>query len=120
MDGKQIKDITPEGLSYIDDEGKEQFINFSECYASYVQKSTSPEYWERIKRLNNFTDADWDDHLERVQLWREVGKRDMIGNPAYMEFNTTPPTRFTFATWDEFLETQQTIERAGWQTFDLS
>jgi hypothetical protein len=120
MDGKQIKHITPEGITYLDDEGNEQFIDFTECYANYVKKKTSPEHWEWMKQHNNWTDADWEHYLKRIENWKEVAVRNIIGNPAYIKFHSNPQIYFAFATEQEFVDMYISIGRVGWRTFDLS
>jgi hypothetical protein len=120
MDGKRIKDITSEGITYLDDEGHEQFIDFAECYANYVKKETSPEYREQMKQLNNWTDADWEKDWEKMADWKQVGYRDFGAKPPYIELQTEPRTFFTFATQEEFQKARMAIFRAGWQTSDLA
>jgi hypothetical protein len=85
---------------------------------------TIPEYWERHKRGNRLTDADWENHVERVKHWKEVGIPDIggmlgTGRP-YIQFHTEPPIRFEFATEEEFQQAQGAIRRARWKTTDLS
>ncbi|MEO8607177.1 MAG: hypothetical protein ABI690_04815 [Chloroflexota bacterium] len=124
MDGKRIKAITSVGISYLDDEDFAQFIDFAECYANYARKQTSPETWERLKQVNNKSDADWEWHIERVQKWKEIGARQPLTPPwadgPYIEFHTDPPIRFKFATKDEYQEVMTAITHTGWKTFDQS
>jgi hypothetical protein len=124
MDGKQIKAVTPQGISYLDDEGFAQFIDFAECYANYMRKITSPEYWERIKQLNNFTDADWERHVQRMKNWKEIGARQPLTPPwadgPYIEFHTDPPIRFKFDSKEEYGNVITAIMQTGWKTFDQS
>jgi hypothetical protein len=124
MDGKRIKAVTPEGISYLDDEGFAQFIDFAECYANYVRKQTSPETWERLKDVNNKTDSDWEWHLERVKKWKEIGARQPLTPPwadgPYIEFHTDPPIRFKFDTQEEYQNVISAIRQTNWVTFDQS
>jgi hypothetical protein len=124
MDGKQIKEITPKGLMYIDDTGVEQFINFAKCYEIYVQEMLSPEHWEQHKQLNNKSDEDWDAYVEWIQRHKLVADRNILTPPwadgPYIEFYTKPPIRFKFDTTEEFRKIYGLIHEAGWTTSDLS
>jgi hypothetical protein len=124
MDGNRIKHITPEGITYLDDEGNEQFIDFAACYANYVKQKTSPEYWERIKQLNNFTDADWERYVQRIKSFKEIGNRNVLEMPwadgPYIEFHTDPPIRFKFDTQEEYRKVISAIRHTDWITFDQS
>src|SRR5258706_15551861 len=123
MDDKQIKNITADGLWYVDETGNDLFIDFSACYGNYLQMVTSPEYFERMKELN--PQSKWDEesiqkYIKRRTAWREVAKRNILGPPwadgPYIEFHTEPPTRFDFSSEDEFRNARYEIERYGWGT----
>ena len=124
MSDRVILAITSEGLIYRDEHGNEHSIDFAECFANYVRRCLSPERWERYMQANQETDADWGAYVERVNRWREVAVRNILPPPwadgPYIEFYTDPPTRFKFATEEEFQQTRQAIELAGWTTFDQS
>jgi hypothetical protein len=123
-DGKQIQKITAEGLVYLDDDGNERFIDFAAIHASNVKKRTSPEYLEKVKELNQWDDEGEKQHLKRLEKWREVAERNILGDPwgtaPYIEFHTEPPIRFEFATQDEFRTVRTAIEQFGWRTTDLT
>ncbi len=127
MDGKQIRNITAEGLTYLDENGNETFIDFAACYTNDLNKSTSPSYIEHMKELN--PQSQWDDegiqkYIEKRTRWKEIANRNVLGKPwadgPYIEFHTEPPIRFDFATADEYSEVRYTIEGFGWRMFDLS
>jgi len=127
MDGSRIRSITAEGLLYVDDDGREHFIDFAECYAYYVRKTTAPEYIEQIKELN--PQSQWDEeginkYIQKRVAWREVALRNVLGEPwddgPYIEFHTEPGIRFKFSTQEEFYKVRYAIEQFGWRTFDLS
>ena len=131
LNAKQIREVTSEGIRYVDDQAGEQFIDFAECYQNYVKKRTSHEYWEEYKKWNNLTDADWDRHVERIKNWREVGTRNILGDYKtvdgqtfiglpYFQFYTDPRIRFEFEDKNEWSELQDTIIKARWRTFDLT
>jgi hypothetical protein len=122
--GKQIQQIEVQGLWYIDDDGTEQFIDFTTCYENYVQESLSPDVWEKSKQLNNQSDADWEDYVERIRRFKYIGERNILtppwGDGPYIEFYTTPPTRFKFETETKYREARTYIETNGWRTSDRS
>lgn len=123
LDGEQIRRLTKQGIWYEDD-GKEQFIDFTTCYENYVQESLSPESWERIKKANNKSDADWEDYVDRIRRFKYIGDRNILTPPwadgPYIEFYTTPPIRFKFETEAKFQKVRNYIERTGWRTGDRS
>jgi hypothetical protein len=130
LDAKHIREVTSDGIRYVDEQGKEQFIDFAVCYERHVKENTSSEYWEKFKKLNKLTDADWDNHVESVKRWRKVGVRDITGSRKvdghyikglpYIEFDTQPRIRFEFTSLDEWYRVEGTIRRAKWRTMDLS
>jgi hypothetical protein len=131
LNAKQIRDVTSDGVRYVDDQGLEQFIDFAACYDRYVMLRTTPQYWERVKQLNNYTDADWNGYVRRVKNWWEVGSRNILGDYKnedgqtvfgfpYIEFHTDPPIRFVFEDKGEWHTVRNIIEAAKWRTFDLS
>lgn len=127
MDGKQIREITAERLTYLTDDGTEAFIDFAMCYANYFRKMTSSDYIDTHKKLNprdHWDDKDIKAYFRKVLAWREVARRNILSKPwgdgPYIEFHTEPPTRFDFASEDDFRKVRYEIEQFGWQTFDLS
>jgi hypothetical protein len=112
---KRILSITAEGISFIDEHGTEGFVDFAACYRHYLahrQRSV----WERIGQFLRR-------YVQGVKPWREVGQRDngaMQGGAPYISFYTTPPTRFTFASIEDYEAARNAIWRADWQTFDMS
>jgi hypothetical protein len=121
MDGKQIQEVTAEGIRYIDENGDEQFIDFKACYQNYERSRTSAEYRERITRHNSSEEA-WNRHLEHVEKWKEVGRRhfSMRAEDCYIEFFTEPPTRLVFKSPTEFMMVQRLTQKVGWHTYDLT
>jgi hypothetical protein len=118
MDGAQIREITPEGLTYVDEEGKLQFIDFEACYQKHMTAFMKPEHLERYKEINYMTDEDLQARLELMKDWKEIGGRDLYGNPPYIEFYSDPPVRFEFADVNEFHRVRYLVHKGGWHTFD--
>jgi hypothetical protein len=120
MDASRIQSITPAGLTYIDDDGKEQFIDFAACYGRYWADFMEPKHLQRLKEINNWTDEKLHSWLENNKDWKEVARRDITGNPPFIEFYTSPGTRFEFPDEDALRWIRFEIEKLGWMTFDLS
>lgn len=124
MNGKQIREITAKGLLYVDDNGEEQFIEFSDCYDNHLSRYTNPERLEIIKQVNNFDDEQLAKSIERKKQYKAIGDRQILSPPwgdgPYIEFYTDPPLRFNFDSEDEFSEVRSEIENGGWTTYDCS
>jgi hypothetical protein len=106
---KQIKNVTREGIDYIDDEGTFQHLDFQSCYDNWymLQSSrTDPYYDERSRQI--------------AKEWKCVGHRDRYASPPYIEFFTNPLIRFEFNSPEEgFHELRRKVEKAGWRISDL-
>lgn len=112
---KLIKSVTTEGISYVDENGIEGYVDFKQCSENWIQ------YRKRSENLN---------HEKVIELKRSskcVGQRDICANPRFIEFFTRPFTRFEFIESDEYPDTemafcklQNDIISAGWTTLDLS
>src|SRR5688572_11161498 len=102
VDSKQIISITKDGLSFLDDDGNEHWIDFAECYQNFLQET----------------------HALSIERWKQVGVRNILTPPwaegPYIQFHTNPPIRFQFATEKDFYEVRQAVESGGWFTMDLS
>jgi hypothetical protein len=122
VDGSRIKGVTSIGISYLDDEGFAQFIDFAECYANFVRQKTDSDYWEHHKENNRLTDTDWERHLSRLERWREIGENQPLSPPwadgPYTQFHTEPPIRFKSLTREQFEKIFKVIKQAGWKLLD--
>ncbi len=104
VNGTQIRDVTPDGLWYIAETGARVFIDYADCHAKYVKKTTTAEYIEHMKELN--PQSQWDEEgikqfIARRIAWKEIGRIQVLGPPwddegPYIEFHTEPPIRFKF------------------------
>lgn len=106
---KQIKSVNQVAIEYLDEQGETQFINLQSCYENWLgmqQSRIDPYYDERSKQI--------------AEEWKCVGQRDRFANPPYIEFFTTPITRFEFKSPEEgFHELRRKLEKVGWRTSDL-
>lgn len=117
MNEKNIIEITSEGLTYLDENGERQFIDFADCYQRYLDRWNDPVHLKRFKEGNpTRSDEELEASLKRIRAYKEVGGRDF--SVPYIEFYTEPPTRFYFSNLDEFYKVQYLLKKAGWRTFD--
>jgi hypothetical protein len=146
IDGARIQRITKEGLFYLDDEGKETFIDFEECYKRKLAEFMQPENLKRHQEINHMNDEQLEQSIQRRKETQYVAAKNSLGDPlgtaAYIEFYTDPPMRFEFEAkadkggeivWQiEFLAplppnsaTKEELEaffagETGWRVYDLS
>jgi hypothetical protein len=147
IDGARIQRVTKEGLYYLDDEGKEVFIDFQACYERKLAEFMQPESLKRFRAANlGSSEEQLAKFIERRKEYRTVADRNSIGGEPmgtapYIEFYTDPPTRFVFETQEKFEELRSSIEylsamppdsatkeqweayfaqETGWSTYDLS
>jgi hypothetical protein len=124
IDGARIQLITPEGLFYLDDEGKEQFIDFEECFQREFARFTDPHHLKKFREINpSMTDEQLQEDFEWRKTWKKIANRnfDPIDALPYIEFYTDPPIRFEFATVDAFHRMRFFIEKnTHWRTADLA
>jgi hypothetical protein len=120
MAASRIQGITRDGLTYVDDNGTAQFIDFEACFNLYFANFVKPDNLQHIKEINHMTDEKLTQSIEKRRKWKEVALRNIIGNPPYIEFHTDPPIRFTFEDENNYRKIRTAIEENGWRTFDLS
>lgn len=127
ISSKQITSIEPNGITYTDSDGNEQFIDFEPCYQNYLNRRLSPEAIENFKQWNPQMAHDVEGHILRVKNWKEVAQRNIIGDnwhqqiQSYMEFHSNPRVRIEFENQDDFYEMRHKVENEfRWRTFDLS
>ncbi len=127
IDAQNIIRITEAGLTYTDENGQEQFIDFSVCYANYWARFTEKEHLQRFQQMNNMNDEELAVWLKKHEAWKEVAQRDITGwsaeiDHSFIQFHTTPPVQFTFATdnEDKYRWVMGEIWKFGWRVFDLS
>lgn len=129
ISSQQVKEVRQDGIVYIDDAGDEQFIDFELCYQNYLKQQLSPESIESYKALNNKTDDDVPEHIERTKNWRAIADRNVLGddfmsganNPPYFEFYTKPRVRIEFKNRERLNLMRALIEsKFRWRTSDLT
>jgi hypothetical protein len=108
--GKQIRNVTHEGIDYLDEQGNPQWVDFQHCYDNWFHHQslrTDPDYDERNKEI--------------ARTWKCVGQRNICGTPPYIEFFTDPVTRFEFNSPDKgFHELRYRVHKTGWRTSDMT
>lgn len=104
---KEITNITPDGINYVDEEGNQQFIDFESCHQNNlldIEKRLGAKYTEEEKEF-------W-------QRAKYVGVRYALSDPPTVVFYTIPPTEFEFPTRDRLSEVLVGVKKAGWRTRD--
>ena len=104
---KEISNITAKGITYIDEDGNSQFIDFETCSQNYVMRM------EKI-RGSGFTDED----RELWQKMKFVGVRVTFRRPPAVEFYTEPRIYFEFPTSDDVWKVASKIKEVGWKMND--
>jgi hypothetical protein len=121
-ESSRIRSVTAEGLTYLDDNDKEQFIDFAQCFERHLAERLSPKTWEKHKKSNDLADSDWDKYQKHEKMFKYVGRRNIVTEPdgAFIEFFTHPPTRFKFSSTDECHQTLDKVRQGRWRAIDLS
>jgi hypothetical protein len=104
---RKITNITSAGVTYTDEEGNEQFIDFEVCLQNYIK--THEKY---------LGDRVTDEDREFWQKAKYVGVRYALSTPPSVAFYLIPPIHFEFLTREGLDEILIGIKRAGWRTND--
>jgi hypothetical protein len=121
IDGSRIQRVTKEGLFYLDDEGKEAFIDFVDCYEFRHQQA--------IQNLNAKKSQEQDlkmiEMIEMAFRWHSrqkyVAEGSLLGftvrGVPTLRFHTDPPTLFEFETEKEFDKVKTSVEEYQWDVY---
>jgi hypothetical protein len=133
INAKQISKISAEGITYTDDDGSEGFIDFGECYQNYLKVRLAPENLKRLQELNFIPDDKMPEKIERIKAWKEIGRRNILGNEKgyglatdpkldkpYFVLHQEPPIAIECDDKDEFRKLKQEFDNHGWRTFDIT
>ena len=104
---KEITNVTSDGVTYIDEEGNQQFIDFESCHQNNLRAKEQ-------RMGSNYTD-------EEKEFWQKakyVGVRFALSDPPAIEFYTVPRIHFEFPTRESLTEVLMGIKKAGWRTND--
>jgi hypothetical protein len=104
---KIITDVTPEGVTYLDDKNNQQFIDFERCHQNNlrrVEKSLGSRYTDEEK-------AFWENA-------KYVAVRYALSDPPALVFYTVPPIEFEFPTRERLSDVLVRIKKASWRTND--
>lgn len=104
---EEITSITSDGITYIDDEGNQQFIDFESCHQNYVMDT------EKRRGL-----ISPEEQKELYEKHKNVGIRLTFRVPPAIEFYTLPRTHLEFPTRERLYEVAYKIEKAGWRIRD--
>ena len=125
---EQVKQMDKTSITYVDDNGDEQFIDFEACYQQYLERRLNPKAIENMKNANN--DFDLEKYIKRTKTWKEIGKRNFEGDywltktkidSPFIQFHSVPMIILKFKDKDEYGVYQSKIEHEyGWHTFDMT
>lgn len=104
---KEIINITPDGVHYVDDDGNPQFIDFATCQQN------------NIEDMKKSMGSRWTDDEEAFwQSAKYVGVRYAFHDPQIIGFYTKPFIQFEFPTSESYVKALSDIKKAGWRTND--
>jgi hypothetical protein len=113
VNSKQIQEITSEAIVYIDDDGSERFLDFTECFNTFLKWTlATPTTTERM--------AQWARESKRVGeiTWAEYADAEDIEFSVVFYDNRV--TYFDFPDGDACYAFEQKIADAGWTLYDTT
>lgn len=127
INAKQIRDISAEGITYTDDDGRVGLIVFEECYQNYLKTRLSPGH------LRAYSDEERPEMIERIKAHKEIGRRNMLGyykghsfdsdpkldNPYFLLY-PEPPIAIECDDVAEFNKLVCEFYKHGWRTLDIT
>lgn len=105
----RIKCVTPQRVEYVDEAGNECFVDLDECSRNSVQS--------RIEEEGDFIVMTSED---RDAAARYVALRDLLHDPAWIEFRNQRRTRFEFGSSNEARGLKLQLMRLRWRTDDAA
>lgn len=105
----RITCVTPQRVEYVDEAGKECFVDLDECSRNSVQS--------RIEDEGDFVVMTSED---RDAAARYVALRDLLHDPAWIEFRNQRRTRFEFGSSNEARGLKLQLMRLRWRTDDAA
>ncbi|MDD4797285.1 MAG: hypothetical protein PHO66_05910 [Eubacteriales bacterium] len=120
-DYRRIRDISAQGITYLDEQGQPVFLSFEACRRAWAENAR--QCWRGDSAQVNWS------------LSRCVGESISAASPMYYQFYGQPQIRFTFdarrswwrrvfavppATILAFRRMGNRIEQAGWSVFHIA
>ncbi|MEO8394626.1 MAG: hypothetical protein ABI700_16645 [Chloroflexota bacterium] len=121
MDGSRIKEITSEGLTYLNEQDEDVFIDFADCFQRQLGRYTTPEALKTFKEVNHKTDEQVQNWVAFLNKHKVVGGRHIGGFRGRLwtiAFYTEPLTEFEFSSEQAWGQVVYAIKKAGWRTED--
>jgi hypothetical protein len=111
LPSENILSITVSELLYRDNEGNQKVIDFQECYQRWLKRELS--YQKNNSESSSFPNA--------TSEWKEIGERDALDTPPYIQFYSKQRIQFDFASYEELTAFRMKLWELGkWTTFDLA
>jgi hypothetical protein len=104
---KIITNVTPEGVTYLDDKNKQQLIDFEICYQnnlSYIKKRLGSHYTEEEKEF-------W----ENAKI---VAVRYALSYPPALLFYSLPSVEIEFPSKARLYDVLLEMKKVGWASHD--
>ena len=103
----QIREVTAQGVYYIDDRGREQYLDFATCLEEYIYqldypRGSRPTVAENIRRAKT---------IGKVDYWGIYHGR---GVDFYAEFYDKNLTCFEFGNEQECKDFAERVNASGW------
>ena len=105
----RITCVTPQRVEYVDEAGQECFVDLDECSRNSVQSHIKDE-GDSVVLTSEDRDA----------VARYVATRDLLHDPAWIEFKNKRRTRFEFASSNEARGLKLQLMRLRWHTDDAA
>ena len=105
----RIKCVTPQRVEYFDEAGQECFVDLDECSRNSVQSHIKDE-GDSVVLTSEDGDA----------VARYVATRDLLHDPAWIEFKNKRRTRFEFGSSNEARGLKLQLMRLRWRTDDAA
>ena len=133
INASQIREISAKGITYIDDDGSEGFIDFEVCYQNFLKPRLSQEAYNQHKAINPVNHfKTYDEYVDWNMSLKQIGRRNVDGNKnglltsdpksgnPYFVFFTEPPIAIECDTQNEYWRVRRGFQQYGWYTQDMT
>lgn len=104
VESARIKCVTPQRVEYLDQTGKECFVDLDKCVRNWGQRAQLES--------EDVAASEWGS--------RCVAERGFLDDPPWVEFTNERRTRFEFASLSEALTLKLLLAKVRWRTFDAN
>ena len=133
INASQIREISPKGITYTEEDDSEGFIDFEMCFQNFLKPRLSQEAYNEHMALNptNYYKT-YDEYVEKTMKSPEVGRRNVGGNKdgyfkedpksgkPYFVFYDEPQIAIEFEDSNELAKVRRMMREHNWYTFDVT